>query len=189
MRAIWATSAADSARALTCERRHLENGRVGRERQFGSCDLGELTGGRIALLNEIPLVEGDHKALALFVREARDARVLSHEPPRRVCDQNHHVRVLYAAECPHRAVELDPALYARFLPQPGRVDQHESLILVVDDRVDRVSRRAGLRVDQHDVLADDAVDQRRLADVRTADHGHADAGLLRGRGRLGYGRH
>ena len=53
-------------------------------------------------------------------------------------------------------------------------------------RVDRVARRAGLLVHDHPLLAEEGVHERRLADVRPADHGQANRVLgevLRARAR------
>ena len=62
--------------------------------------------------------------------------------------------------------------------KPGRVDEDELPPVVAHRRVDRVARRAGdLRHDEP-LLAEQPVDERRLADVRPADHRDAERGFL-----------
>ena len=58
--------------------------------------------------------------------------------------------------------------------QAGGVHQHEVLLAQAKRGVDGIAGGAGLVVDQHPLLAQQAVDQRRLADVGLAHEGHAD---------------
>ena len=69
----------------------------------------------------------------------------------------------------HEAVVLgrlvDPALAAH----AGGVDEAQRPVVGLDDRVDRVAGRAGQVVHDRAVVADEPVEQRRLADVGAAD--------------------
>ena len=68
---------------------------------------------------------------------------------------------------------LDAALHAlrqrvaRAL-HAGQVDEHELRVAAHRDAADRAARRLRLVGDDRDLLADDRVDERRLADVRAA---------------------
>ena len=53
--------------------------------------------------------------------------------------------------------------------EPGGVDEDVALVAALHERVDRVARGAGAVVDDHPLLAEDAVHQAGLAGVRLAD--------------------
>ena len=73
--------------------------------------------------------------------------------------------------------DLDRVLGLRDLPlaaDAGGVDEDvRSCRLALDERVDRVARRARSVVDEHAVLAEHAVQEARLARVRAPDDGDA----------------
>src|SRR2546430_4505190 len=59
--------------------------------------------------------------------------------------------------------------------EPGRVDKDDLRAPEILDAGDPVARRLGARRDDREFLADEAVQERRLARVRTADEGHEPA--------------
>src|SRR6185312_10865045 len=69
---------------------------------------------------------------------------------------------------------LELLVDARFPPQPRGVVELERLALPVEIDGNGIARDAGLGARQQPLLADEAVDQRRLAGVRPADDGDAD---------------
>ena len=60
------------------------------------------------------------------------------------------------------------------LLESGRVDDREAEVAEARLAFAAVARHAGLVVDQRELLADEPVEQRRLADVRPADDGHRE---------------
>ncbi len=79
-----------------------------------------------------------------------------------------------AAERAQLRVVLDPLPLLALAPQAGRVDEQEGAVVALQHRVDRVARRAGDVRDDHALLADERVQERRLAHVRAAEDGDAD---------------
>ena len=57
---------------------------------------------------------------------------------------------------------------------PRGVDEDERPVAALEDRVDRIARRAGQVGHDHALVAEDRVQQRRLADVRAAEDRDAD---------------
>ena len=71
-------------------------------------------------------------------------------------------------------VVLDRLLDLRGAPDAGGVDEDQLATLDLDRRVDRVAGGAGDFGDDHAVVAEEGVDQGRLADIRPADHREPD---------------
>ena len=69
---------------------------------------------------------------------------------------------------------LELLLDARLAPHAGGVVQRKLRPLPVEIDRDRVARDAGLRPGEQALLAEQTVDQRRLAGIRPADHRDAD---------------
>ena len=92
----------------------------------------------------------------------------------RVDDADHDVRGVDGLQRLDDAELLDRFLDARTAPHAGRVDQRVAAAVALERHVDRVARRARLVERDQALLAEQAVDQRRLADVRPADHRDAD---------------
>ena len=81
------------------------------------------------------------------------------------------------AQRPHGASDavalhswIDPAAPA----DAGRVDEAEMRAAHLHQDVDRIARGARRLVDDRALVVDETVEERRLADVRTTDDGHAD---------------
>ena len=129
-----------------------------------------------AILHQIPLVRDDDDAAAGAVGLAADRGVLvgraraSRRSParrrRRRRSPSSRRATLTTSTFPPR-----PTRPGRRMP--GRVDDAEAAAMPRQQRVDRVARRARHVADQHALLPQQPVDQRRLADVRPADDGDA----------------
>ena len=75
-------------------------------------------------------------------------------------------RFLRAGDADH--LHLSAAAHASRLPHAGRVDDAEAAAMPREHRVDGVAGRARHVADQHALLAQQPVDQRRLAHIRAA---------------------
>ncbi len=92
----------------------------------------------------------------------------------RIYHQDANVRFVDGAPRAKRRVELDAFTDARLPAQPRRIDEDERSAVIAHRRVDRISRGAGLVRDDQPLLAEQTVDERRLADVGSADHGNPE---------------
>ena len=77
----------------------------------------------------------------------------------------------------HREL-LDGLEHLAAAAHAGGVDQRVTAPVALEVEVDRVARRAGLVERDHALLAEQRVDERRLADVRAADDGDLDGVVL-----------
>ena len=73
---------------------------------------------------------------------------------------------------------LDRLLDARAAPHARRVDQRVALAVALEGHHDGIARGPRLIECHHAILAEQAVDQRALADIRAADDRDLDAGRL-----------
>ena len=132
----------------------------------------------VARLEVVDLVHGDDHRLAEREDPPRDEAVAGADPVACRDDEEHDVDVL------ERAVDgvLHPLgqLVHRAL-EPGQVDEDELVVLGVRDAVDPAAGRIGDRGGDRDLLADQRVHERRLADVRAA--GDGDEARLHASGR------
>ena len=141
--------------------------------------LRELVADLVALLlrDVVPLVDRDDERAAAVGDEAEQRRVLLGDGLARIDHADHDVRVLDRLQRLDDAPFLEVFLDARLAPHARRVDQHEAAPVALERHVHGVARRARLVEGDHALLADQPVDQRRLADVRPADHADADRAL------------
>ena len=95
----------------------------------------------------------------------------------RVQHANHDVRLIDRLQGLDDAPLLEAVVHACAAAHAGRVDQHVGLAVALEGHVHRVARRARLVERDHALLAEQAVDQRRLADIRPADHADPDRAL------------
>ena len=95
-----------------------------------------------------------------------------------VADDERHVGALGGALRAQRRVVLDGLGDLRLAPHAGGVDDDDLAPVDLQRQVDRVARRAGDVGDDDAVGADEAVDERGLADVRAPDDGQADERLV-----------
>ena len=80
------------------------------------------------------------------------------------------------------AVVLGRRFDAALAPQPRGVDEAQRAVFGLDDRVDRIPCCSRHVVDHGTILADEPVEERRLANVRPADDGDAEDPVVFGLG-------
>ena len=97
--------------------------------------------------------------------------------------QHDDVGVLDGLQRFHHRKFLDGFEHLAAAPYAGRVDQRVAAPVLFEIEVDRVPRGAGLVECDHSLLAQQRIDQRRLAHVGPADHRHLDR-LVRAVGRF-----
>ena len=93
------------------------------------------------------------------MRLARDldgGDVALDDPLARVDQDERHVGALGRLERAQLRVVLDPLPLPALAAQAGGVDEHERAAVALEDRVDRVARRARHLVDDRALLADAA---------------------------------
>src|SRR3954449_12267387 len=127
---------------------------------------------------DVPLVEDERGRRALLHRELGDAQVLARDPVVRVADDERDVGALDRALGAQRRVVLDRVLDLGLAAQARGVDEDHLAPIDLEREVDRVARRAGDVGDDHALGAEQAVDERRLADVRAPDDREADRVVL-----------
>ena len=122
----------------------------------------------------VPLREHDERRVAGLPGHVGDGEILVDDPLARVDQDERHVGALGGLERAQLRVVVDPLALLSLSPQAGRVDQLEDPPVPLEDRVDGVPGRAGHVGDDHALRADEGVQQRRLADVRTPEDRDAD---------------
>ncbi len=126
--------------------------------------------GAARVLDQIPFVHADDERAAFALDQIGDAQVLLLERRLRIHQHDHHFgeadRIERVGDRELFELLLDPRLapHAR-----GVVDAKTPAAPLEVDR-DGVARDAGFRPGEQTLLAEQPVDQRRLAAVRPADH-------------------
>ncbi len=139
------------------------------------------------LVEGVPLVEGDDDRTPGLDGHGDDALVLDADRLAGVDEDHGDLGLLHGGRGTQRGVvvrtflEVDPA------PDTGRVDELPGDAAEGDQLVDRVTGGAGQLVDDHTVLVGHLVQQRGLADVRTADQRDTARAADRRAERLGRG--
>ena len=135
-----------------------------------------------AIFHEVPLVRHDHNPAARAVRFPTDRRIVIRRAFFRIEDERDHIRVRDGLLRERDAHDFNFAAApdATRPAHAGGVHDSEPAAMPQERHIDRVARRTGHIADQHALLADQTVDQRRLADVGTPDDG--DSGFVRRRG-------
>ena len=133
-------------------------------------------------LGDVPLREHDDRRALRLARDVGDGQILVDEALARVDEHERDVGALGGRERAQLRVVLDPLALLALAAEPGGVDEHEGAVAALEHGVDRVARRAGHLGDDHALLAEQRVQEARLADVRPAEDRDADrllADLLR----------
>src|SRR5690606_34733919 len=117
----------------------------------------------------VPLVDADHERAPALDDGADQVQVLVRHAFARVEEDDHDLGVLDRLQALHDAELLDRLADARPAAHAGRVDQREAAPVPLARHDDAVARRPRLVRGHETLLADQPVDQRRLADVRPAD--------------------
>ena len=167
----------------------LDAGALARRQREDVVGDAELGGGlqrrqRVGLVEAVDLVDDDRDRHVGARQGAGDEAVARADALLAVDEQQRRVGLAELA--------LDARLHAlrqrvaRAL-HAGQVDEHELRAAAHRDPADRAARRLRLVGDDRDLLADDRVDERRLADVRAA--GERDEAGARGRRSASPGGH
>ena len=133
--------------------------------------FGELLHRVALLLDQVPLVDHDHAPLLVTDDQVENIQILRLDTGRRVEHQNADVGRFDRTDRTQHRVEFEIFGHLRLFAQPGRVDQVKIHTELVVARQDRIAGRPGDR--RHDVAlgVEQGIRQRRLANVRTPDHG------------------
>ena len=124
---------------------------------------------------DVPLGEDDERrATSPCARRRRPPRSLLDDALGGVDEDERDVGALRRLERAQLRVVLDPLALLALAAQAGGVDEDERLVAALQHRVDRVARRPGTLGDDHPLLAEERVQERRLADVRPAEDRDAD---------------
>ncbi len=159
------------------KRADAQDRRVADEHQPIGDPLDEVVLGLDAL-DRIPLVEQDDHRAPSLLGEARDALVLVGQSDERVDDEQRHLRAVDRPHRAHEAVVLDVLLDLGGATDTGGVDEPVRAAFALDQRVDRVARRARDLAHDGALGACELVQQRRLAGVRPADDRDVDDVLV-----------
>ena len=154
------------------QRGHGEHRRVGEEREaVGDVDLrlGPAFG-----VEEVPLVEDDDDGGAGGVDPLGQALVLVADAFVGVDDEQRGVGAVDGLERAHEAVVLGRLVDLAAAAHAGGVDEAQRTVVGLDDGVDCVACRARHVVHDRALVADQAVEQRRLADVGSPDDGDGE---------------
>ena len=147
------------------ERREVE------ERRLSSDPILVLRKGMTVLVDEIPLVQDEDESLPRFDHGAGDMEVLGKESALRVDDEQGHVGTVERCDRANRRILLGHGTCGDLSPplDPCRVHQSDSATAMLEMVVDRIARGAGYVADDRALLAEEAVQEARLADIRATD--------------------
>ena len=160
--------------ALTGLRRDEQHGRIRHIGQTLAHAERILLHGGAVLLDQIPFVDDDDARLAGIVRLTGDLGVLLGDALCRVDHDDADVRTLDREQRTHDRELLDLLVHLALFADAGGVDEGKLAVRVVYVSVYAVARRAGNVRDDDALLAQHAVEQAGLADVRLADQSNAD---------------
>ena len=143
----------------------------------------EQTADLLALLHRdaVPFVDGDDERAAALQREAEHARILLADAVVSIDHEHHHMRGIDGLQGLGDARLLDRVLDLAAAAHAGGVDERELAAIARERHEDAVAGGAGHVAGDDAVLADQSVDERRLAHVRATDDGDTDAAVV-GRG-------
>src|SRR3954454_11777455 len=120
---------------------------------------------------DVPLRDHRDRRARGLAGHIRNREVLLDHALASVHEHERDVRALRRLERAQLRVVLDALPLAALPPHPGRVHEHERPLAARVDRVDGVARRPRHLRDDDPLLAEDRVQQARLADVRAAENG------------------
>ncbi len=139
-----------------------------------SMNIAQLLELLLLVADEIPLVDGDDEGAPLVRHHLADREVLLLEGMLGVDQQHHHLGEAQRTHGIAGGELLGGLADARLAPEPRRVEQADGPATPGEVRGHRVAGEAGLGTRDHALLAQQRVDQRRLAGVGAADDGEAD---------------
>jgi hypothetical protein len=103
----------------------------------------------------------------------------------RIEHHHRHVRLGDGLQRVRDAGALDRVIHLGLAADAGGIDEHEVAIVAAERHHDRVARGTGHVAGNHPLFADQAVHERGLADVGSADHRHTDGARVFRRRRFG----
>ena len=122
----------------------------------------------------VPLREHDERRALRLAGDVGHGQVLLDDAFGGVDEDERDVRPVRGLERAQLRVVLDALAVLALAPHAGRVHEHERAVVGLEHRVDRVARRSRNVRDDQPLLPEQGVEEARLADVRPAEHGHAD---------------
>ena len=125
----------------------------------------------IVLLDQVPFIDGNDHTFAALVSDTCDLRILLGDAFLRVDDEHGHITALHRGDGTDDTVSFQLFLYLALSAQTRRVDEHILLSVSRHGRVNGVSGCSGNWGDDHSVLAQQLVNNRRLAGVRLTNNG------------------
>ena len=126
------------------------------------------------LFNEVGLAQPDDQRAPLALDQVGDAQILFLERPFRIHQQDHHLGEANGIERVGNGQLFELLLDPGPAPHPCGIVHAEALAVPGQFDRDRIAGDAGLRTGQQPLLAEQAVDQRRLPGIGATDHGDAD---------------
>ena len=126
----------------------------------------------IILLHGIPFVYGDNDRLAAFMCDSGDLRILLGHTLDRINNQNHNIRTLYRTYGTYNHVTLEFFLNFILAAKSCRINQDIFFSIVLYKGIHCISCCSGNIGYDQTVLADQAVNQGRLADIRLSNDGN-----------------
>src|SRR5262249_30201321 len=128
----------------------------------------------MGFLDEIPFVYGNNYRSSGFLRVATDMSVEGRHAFDTVNDQNCHIAALQMTPG-HDDAELFRLQFGlSFTPNPCSINKSDGQVVMMDNDVDRIAGCTGDGRDHGPLLADQFVEERGLADVRTANNRYPD---------------
>ena len=155
----------------------------GEERDRRAGEAGELRiqvlseGLRVRVLEQVPLVGGEHDGLVVLNRVARQGLLDGRQGLPHIEEQDHDIGAAHGLAAARLREELDRVRQLGLLPHPRRVDHGEVPVAPLEAHIDRVAGGARDLRHDHAVLPGQAVDQGALAGVAAPDHGQQHRGL------------
>jgi hypothetical protein len=181
-RAVWSSTPCASATRFTVGQDAVDaRPGLGRRRQASGSPRATASGARCSrgkafgfVGAEVPLVDDEDEALALVPRERGELLLLAREALDGVDHQHDDVGAADRLDGAPDRRALERVLHLAAAADAGGVDEHVARAADVEQRIERVAGRAGGRVDDGALEAEQSGSERRLAGVRTADDGDAD---------------
>ncbi len=132
----------------------------------------------LVLRQPVPLVDRQHDGASALGDEADQPCILLADVGMRVDHCDHHMGVLDGFQRFDDGKFLDGFADARAPANTRRIDEGEHPPLAFKRHFDGVARGARLVGCHHALFAEQAVDQRRFAHIRTPDDGHTNAPIF-----------
>ena len=131
----------------------------------------------LLVAHEVPFVDGNHEGPPLVRHHLADRQILLLEGMLGIDQQHDDLGEADGAHGVAGGQLLRHLAHARLAPEPRRVEQADRPVAPGEVGGDGVACQARLGTGDHPLLAQQRVDQRRLAGVGTADDREADGAV------------